>query len=336
MPRVSTFKFQLSTLFFLLLPLLFAGCGQAEITDNMSDEEILKVLDVKLHRNPDNDALLFQRGQAYLRLGRVNEAINDLSRATSLQPKEVKYFMALGDAQFANGDVEASYNALNKALELEPDNADAILKMGELTYYSRDYDRALDYLSRVTAHDPNNRTALFMKAFVYKEKGDTSNAVGLLEKVCGLYPDYEPAFEELGVLYASRHADLALEYLNTALRLEPRNTNALYALAMYYQELNQADKAEEYYKQILDIDANHKHAWHNRGYIQLFTYGDYEQAVDYLTRAIQCDTNFIEAWTNRGCAYELLGDKPHAREDFQHALSLDHTFQPALDGMKRI
>ena len=105
---------------------------------------------------------------------------------------------------------------------------------------------------------------------------------------------------------------------------------------MYYQDLNKPEQAEEIYKQILDINSNHKEAWHNRGYIQLFTYGDYPLAIEHLTRAIQCDSTFIEAWTNRGCAYELMGDKKHAREDFMSALQIDHTFQPAIDGLNRI
>ena len=218
---------------------------------------------------------------------------------------------------------------------IDPDNQEATLKLGEIAFYSRDYDRAMESLSKVTAKDPQNRTALFMKGFIYKETGDTSNAITLLRKVCDLYPDYEPAFEELGVLYSAHNDPLAVEYLNTAIRIEPQNTNALYALAMFYQELNQMDKAEELYKQILDINANHKEAWHNRGYIQLFTYGDYEEAVDYLTHAIQCDSTFAEAWVNRGCAYELMGNKKQALDDFHHALDLDHTFQPAIDGINR-
>ena len=175
-----------------------------------------------------------------------------------------------------------------------------------------------------------------MKGFIYKETSDTTNAILLLRKVCDLYPDYGPAFEELGMLYADHHDPLAIEYLNTALRLDPKNTNALYGMAMYYQDLNQPEKAEEIYKQILDINSNHKEAWHNRGYLQLFTYGDYPVAIEHLTRAIQCDSNFIEAWTNRGCAYELMGDKKHAREDFMAALLIDHTFQPAIDGLNRL
>ncbi|MBR3986241.1 MAG: tetratricopeptide repeat protein [Bacteroidales bacterium] len=325
-------------LLILTLPFLFAlvGCNSNTPTTEMSNDDMLKVLDVKINKHPQDAELLYERAKIYLELNRVNDAIADLSRATSINNKEYKYFMLLGDAYFANGDVEHSYSSLQRALELKPESAEAFLKLGEIAYYSRDYDRAMEHLSKVTAKDPNNRTALFMKGFIYKETGDTSNAILLLRKVCDLYPDYEPAFEELGVLYSVHHNPMAVEYLNAAHQLEPTNTNALYALAMYYQEGNKIDQAEDIYKRILDIDDQHKLAWHNRGYIQLFTYGDYPLAIEYLTRAIQTDSTFIEAWANRACAYELNGNKEQARHDFQHALELDHTFQPAIDGLARI
>ena len=322
----------------ILLPALFAlvGCGSRGDTPNMTHEEALKVLDIQIHKHPKDDKLYYDRAKVYMELNRVNDAIADLSRAVALNDRKPEYHMLLGDAYLANGNIEQSYASLQRALDLDPDSQEALLKLGEISYYSHNYDRAMECLSKVTAKDPQNRTALFMKGFIYKETGDTANAVTLLRKVCDLYPNYEPAFEELGVLYSIHHDPLAIEYLNTALRIEPNNTNARYALAMYYQDLNQMDKAEEEYKQILDINASHKDAWHNRGYIELFTYGDYPQAIDYFTRAIQCDSTFAEAWVNRGCAYELSGDLKHANEDFHTALELDHTFQPAIDGIKRI
>lgn len=329
---------KIKVLLILLIPALFAlsGCGSHNDTSDMSNEEVLKVLDIQIHKHPKNDKLYYNRAKVYMEIGRVNDAIADLSHAVSLNDKQPEYHMLLGDAYLANGSIEQSYASLQRALELDPDNQEATLKLGEIAYYSHNYDRAMECLSKVTAKDPQNRTALFMKGFIYKETGDTTNAVALLRKVCDLYPNYEPAFEELGILYSTRRDPMALEYLNTAIRLEPQNTNALYAMAMYYQDINLVEKAEELYKQILDINANHTNAWHNRGYIELFVYGDYPEAINYFTRAIQCDSTFAEAWVNRGCAYELSGDKAHALEDFHTALELDHTFQPAIDGIKRV
>lgn len=315
---------------------LGVSCHQGNDTPATSPEESLKVLDAKIYKHPKDADLLYERAQIYMELHRVNDAIADLSRAVTFEPKKIEYHLLLADAYFSNGDVEHAYGSLRTALDLDPDNDEAILKMGEIAYYSRDYDRAMESLGKVTAKDPNNRTALFMKAFIYKETGDTANAVTLLRKVCDIYPQYDPAFEELGILYATRHDALALDYLNTAIQLNPQSTSALYALAMFHQETGKPEQAEELYKQILDINPNHKEAWHNRGYIQLFVYGDTETAIDYFSRALQCDPTFIEALANRGCAYELDGNKEKALADFRAALDLDHTFQPAIDGINRL
>lgn len=324
-------------LFIILLSALFAfpGCKQNTDVDKMSPEEILNVLDIKIHKNPKNDQLYYDRAKVYLELNRVNDAIADLSRAIALNKNEKDYQMLLGDAYFKNHNMEGSSKAFRKVLDMDPDNQEAYLKLGEISYYSHDYDRAMETLSKVTEKDPMNRTALFMKSFIYKETGDTANAIILLRKVCDYYPEFADAFEELGTLYVNHHDPLGIDYLNTVIRLKPKSTNARYNIAMFYQETGDIKKAEEYYKQILDIDSGHKYAWHNRGYIQMFAYSNFAEAAEYFTKAIQCDSNFIEAWTNRGYAYELNGEKAKAHQDYTTAVNLDGTYSQALEGFER-
>lgn len=302
----------------------------------MSDSEKLELLDLKLEKNPKDARALSERAELLLALHRTDEAAIDIDKAVEYSPNKLEYRLLQADIYFAKGNIEKSYNALTEAERLEPENKDVQLKMGEIMFYSRDYDRALTNLSKVTAAEPDNRTALFMKGFIYKEKGDTANAVGLLQKVCDLYPDYEPAFEELGIIYANRLNPLALEYLGTALRLEPTNTNVLYALAMFNQERKEMEEAEKYYRLLLDVNEKSADAWHNLGYIELFFYRDYERAIEYMTKAIECDAGYTAAWVNRGCAYELNNQPDKARQDFIQALSIDAQYEPALEGMKRI
>lgn len=324
------------TIFLLFSVLVAAACHRDLDLRDKTPEEKLNILDIKIHQDQNNARLYAQRADVFLELGRVNEAILDLGRAVNLDDDNADYRVRLGEAYLRNGNMGKCYESLQKALELRPDSQEILLKLGEAAYYSHDLDRALDHLTHVTEKDANNRTALSLKSAIYLEKGDTAAAVVLLDKVCGLYPDYAPAFEMLGTLYAARRSTVALEYYETALRLDPDNLNIRYNIAMYYQEQNQMEQAEAMYKEILDLDETYQHAWHNRGYIQLFHYGDYELAVDYFTRALACDSVFVEALVNRGIAYEMLNDKEHAREDYRHAVRLQPTFQPAIDGELRV
>ncbi len=319
-----------------LLPLLAASCGQREVTDDMADSVKLQLLDINIERDPDNPELLAARARVLLNLQRLQEANYDITRALKENPENLEYLLLKSDISFANGNIEESYRTLEDAERLYSDNQEVQLKLGEITFYSRDYDRSLRYLSNVTERDGNNRTALFMKGFIYKEKGDTASAVQLFRRVCDKFPDYSPAFEQLGVLYASVNNPMAVEYLTTALNLDPSNTNTMYALALYYQDRQDFEQAESLYHQILDINSNSADAWHNLGYMELFYYKDYPRAIEYFTKAIESNSQYIEAYANRGCAYELNGETTKARADFENALSINATYQPALEGLKRI
>ena len=303
---------------------------------DMDRDEKLMILDAKIRKNPKDANLYYERGKVLLELERVNEAIYDLKRAVDLDNDEVEYHTALGDAYFMNGDMGNSHTSLQKALKLDPKNLEALLKMGEISFYSKDYDRAMETLSQVTAIDKDNRTAFFMKGYIYEETGDTANAIFYFRKVIDLYPDYEPAYEELGMLYAQHKSRLGVEYLTTAIQLEPNNVNALYGMAMLYQDLDEPDNATKYYSRILEIDPQNKYALHNRGYIEMVFYNDYEAAIRFFSMAIGADNQYIEAHTNRGYAYELKGDRNNAKICYQSALHIDPEFTLAKEGLDRV
>ena len=310
------------------------ACGGKKPSETMSDSERLEVLDIKIKKKPKDADLLYERAKVYVNLERYNEAIADLEKATSLDDGKKEYFMLLGDTYFRLGRMDGSYSAIERVTQMDKNDREAWLKLGEIAFYSKDYDRAMDHLSQVTAADPNNRTALELKGFIYKETGDTAKAASYFRKLTNLYPDYPRAYEELGNEYADRGNPLALEYLATALRLDPSNTNVLYSLAMFYQNQGKMEKAEEHYTNLLDLDANNPYAWHNLGYIEMFHYGDYPQAIEYLKRAVECDPNYIEALANLACAYALNGNKSEAAEYYDKALAINPSFAPALEGKK--
>lgn len=316
--------------------LTVAACGTKQEAKPEDDAVRLEALDIQIQHHPQKASLLAERGQLLVRMGRAKEGLYDLQRAVTLKPEEVDYLMALADAYFANGNTDQSYSTLAQAEKLAPQRKDVHLKMGEITYIRGDYDRSLKSLSKVTEVEPNNLVALFMKASIYKEKGDTAEAVALFRKVSDLYPNHAPAYEELGIIYSARNNALATNYLTTALRLDSTNTNAMYALAMCHQAEGRIEEAEALYHRMLDINPNSADAWHNLGYIELFHYKDYANAINYMTHSIEADNRYIEAWVNRGCAYELAGDKANARHDFEAALAIDSNYPPAIDGYNRV
>lgn len=325
--------FHLHFCFLIVLASIMVACSNQSI-DKLPREEALKVLDAQIKKDNDNADLYYQRAKILVSLGKeknlsqyFRDAINDLAKATQLDNTKTEYYTLLGDAHFSLGNVGDSYTALQQALKLDANNFEACLKMGEIAFYSKDYDRAMESLSKVTEQDKNNQTALFMKGFICKETGDTANAVYYFRHLTELYPDYEPAYEELGMLYAQHRNKLGLEYLTTALELEPKNINVLYGLAMLYQDAEDADKANEYYVKILEIDPNYKYAWFNRGWMEMVLYEDYSAAIDFFSKAIECDPEYADAYYNRALAHQSAGNKDKATTDFAQAEQLGYSKQ---------
>jgi tetratricopeptide (TPR) repeat protein len=309
---------------------------EASPNDTKKQKELLQKLDQNIEKNPNDDKSLYLRAKVLMNLKRDNEALIDIDKALIIAPDNLGYLMLKVDLCLRNGNMTECYKVLQHAEELYPENQEVLLKMGELTFDSRDFDRSLEYLSKVTAKDADNRTALFMKGYIYKEKGDTASAVQFFRRVCDKYPTYALAFEELGVLYATRNEPMALEYLNTARQLEPSNTNVLYNLAMFYQNNEDMENAETLYRQILDINPNSADAYHNLGYIELFHYRDYDRAIEFFNKALECDAMHSASYFNRGCAYKLSGNQKAADADFQTALGLDPSFRQNIEDLKRI
>lgn len=293
---------------------LFASCGsdnetannKQETVDERPDSKKLEELDLKLEKNPNDIQSRYERARVLLNMNRNSEALDDINRVLKETPDNVDYLLLKGDICLKNGNMDECYKVLQHAEEVSPENMEVMLKMGEITFDSKDYDRSLEYLSRVTKKDENNRAALFMKGFIYMEKGDTASAVQFFRRVCDIYPDYAPAFEQLGALYACRYEPLAIEYLNTAIQLEPSNTNTLYILAMFYQNTEQMENAESLYRQILDINPNSADAYHNLGWIELTYYQDYQRAIEFFDKALEINPEMENALINRELAQKAM------------------------------
>ncbi len=84
----------------------------------------------KLANNLNDDQALNSRALARLRLGRNNEAYEDLKRATVLKPKNSDYQANLGYVLWKLGRPDEAVSAERSALKLDPKNATAHYQLG--------------------------------------------------------------------------------------------------------------------------------------------------------------------------------------------------------------
>ncbi len=318
---------------------LLVNCRQTTQQDSehgIVEESLISSLSEQIKKNPQSDDLYHQRALAHIAENMFYEALSDVNMALQLSPQNTVYTITLGDIYFAMGNVDNCRKALITASDNDPANVEPILKLAELDLILKDYDKMNMYLQKVWSIEKHNAQAFFMQAIAFKEQKDTNKAMKSLILATTYNPEHYDAFVQAGLISSSQKNPIAEEFLQTAINISPHLIEARYALAMYYQDNDFADKALQQYNIILSIDTNYVQAYYNIGYIQLVENNNFKQAAEYFNTAILLNPNYTEAYYNRGYCYELLGEVDNARKDYQTALQLHNNYRKAIDGLNRL
>ena len=331
----------------VLFLLIFAGImisscnrqGGDQKTDETGQELTVSDIDelTALIREDSSDALLFEkRAQAYLAQRDHNLAMRDMLQAIQLDPDNARYMLTLSDIYMSMGLLDNCIESLDRALRLEPENVESMLKLSEINFILKKYKEALEYADMAIAVEKINPLPYFMKGYIFAEAGDTIGAITNYLEAIDKDQAYYDAFIQLGLIYSTAGNTLAIDYFNNALNVEPQSTEALYALAMFYQEAGDAENAIAAYSRLLVVDPENVYGHYNLGYVNLVMVGDFEQAVAYFERAEQLKPDYFEAIYNKGYCYELLGDLQAARDAYNAVLEIEVNYEKAIVGLNRI
>ncbi len=321
--------------------LVIGSCGNGGSKDgveNQADTTQARIDDVTalISRDSSNAALFHQRAILFLDQREHNRAMRDMIRAIELDKGNAGYLLTLSDIYMSMGLLDNCAESLERALELEPSNAEALLKLAEIHFILKNYRESITNADRAIAVDQINPLPHFIKGYTYAEAGDTVNAIKSYLEAIGLDQRYYDAYMQLGLIYSSRGNPLALDYLNNALNIDPESQEALYALAMFYQEAGEAESAISAYNKLLTLDPENVYATYNLGYVNLVLLGDYEAAATYFEKAARMRPSYFEAIYNLGYCHELMGNYGRAREFYNAALEIEVNYDLAIRGLNRI
>lgn len=331
--------------FLPVLLLILAACsgeGQKEASEEKPVEggdALLMALDrinSALQVDSLNPDLYQQRAQVYLDHEAYNEAFKDITSALELDSTYSGYHVTLSDVYLGMGKLQKTVQSLEKAIELDHDNTEAYLKLAEMSIVIRDYKQALAYIDLALQVDELLEKAYMLRGVILMENGDTLRGIRNFQKAIDVNQEYLEAHVQLGTIFAMKKNDLAIDYFNNALNIDPLNIDVNYYLGMYYQETGRYEKAIQSYNFILGQQPDFYIANYNIGYIHLVYLNDYPAAVDYFTRTIELNPEYAEAYYNRGFAYELMKDAERSRKDYEKTLELHPNYELAIDGLNRI
>jgi eukaryotic-like serine/threonine-protein kinase len=236
-------------------------------------------------------AALVNRGVLFVRLARWDEALADLTDATTANPDGYQAYSNLSQAYQGQGRLDEALAASDDAIRRAPQTA--------LLYENR----ARLHLLRAD----RTAAAVDFESALEKTKADAGRRAGLLV--------------ELGKLrHVARNFDAALDCYDRALALDPAFVLAHRLKAETLLALERPTEAADSLDRVLTLDKSPRaDVFQARGLLYAGL-RKHPKAIEMYTQALQRDPNDLKIRLLRGWTYLLVEAAPLAGEDFDVCL----------------
>ena len=244
--------------------------------------------------------------------------------------------------------LDRASDCLEKVLEFDAANVPTYQHLERLYRNDSRFNELVDTLSRHigATQDPQERVDLYMAMGQTYEVSltDPDRAIEAYTDVLTFNPDHTHALDALARLYeqieAWERAVDVMDQLNRLVEDPAYRVGILFRLGHISEEqTGDAERAEDFYQQVLAIDATHGQAMTRL--VELYKLrGDWAKAASMMVRAEQFTTNQLEKARllyEAGAAYlQQLDDEVQATDLFARCLAVDPDHQQAGEPLARI
>jgi tetratricopeptide (TPR) repeat protein len=248
-------------------------------------DQAVRIFQKTLEMDPENVPMRMRLAEAYVRMGKKDEAWQLLSTAA--------------ETLRSKGQLTAADDLLKRMLKLDPNNNYALVLRGRAAAEKGDFASAIDALSKVPDLD-NNAEGLRTLFQAYLQNKDLENAASLVSKLANVHNDIAPAFDYAAALVEEQNYREAVQvysdYADQMLRADSAKlfqsarsmlqfvqddpetleqvlaifqkggdntqlTDIYELLAHSYVQSGAFKKAQEYYQKLMELEpANQMHA----------------------------------------------------------------------------
>src|SRR5262245_15791922 len=171
-------------------------------------------------------------GRELLKSGRLNEAIAELSRAASMDPRLAEAHNLLGVAYDQKGRGDRAKESYERAAKFEPDDAQTLNNLGFSLYQNGNYRAAVDRLKRAAKLAPTDDRILNNLGLALCRLGKFEEAYKAFARAGGEFTgnvNVATMLERLG------RDEEAIKYYQAAYRIDPNSSLASRRLIALYQ-----------------------------------------------------------------------------------------------------
>ena len=278
--------------------------------------------------DPDYVNAYCNRGVVYYYKSEYENAFIDYNKALELNPRHAITYNNRGVAYGNNGEQEKAIGDFTRAIEIKSDYADAYNNRGNAYGNRSEYDRAITDYTKAIELNVNYADAYNNRGNAYGNRSEYDRAITDYTKAIELNSKFAEAYHNRGVAYYNKNDfHQAITDYTKAIELNPKFTNAYYNRSIAYAEKDSFDLAIQDSTRAIELNPNFAEAYHNRGVVYAKK-GNYNFAIKNYTKAIELKPEFT-IYYDRGIAYSNKGDFDYAIEDYTKAIELNTIFSNA-------
>jgi tetratricopeptide (TPR) repeat protein len=263
-------------------------------------------------------------------LGKLDEAIRDLSKYVAEHPHEIEPAKYLGDLYFRATDLSSAERVYKSVLEMNPNERETHNRLGGI-YAAQ--DRVPEAIDQFTESLPAASMAYSALIELHRKHGDLNSFVEFRKNLAdGNTQDFAGQYN-IGRIYDAMHNSTAAAfYLERAMWLQPRDCITLAALGSVYLDLKEQGRALEVLNRCISESHDDYASLVNRGDVYI-AQSRYDLARIDFEHANRVNTEGPEAIVDLGYLEDLAGRWRQATELYLKALSINPLMREAYTNL---
>ncbi|XP_023556637.1 tetratricopeptide repeat protein 13 isoform X2 [Octodon degus] len=222
-------------------------------------DEAIKHFSTMLQEEPDLVSAIYGRGIAYGKKGlhdikNAELALFELSRVITLEPDRPEVFEQRAEILSPLGRINEAVNDLTKAIQLQP-SARLYRHRGTLHFISEDYATAHEDFQQSLELNRNQPTAMLYKGLTFFHRGLLKEAIESFKEALKQKVDFIDAYKSLGQAYRELgNFEAATESFQKALLLNQNHVQTLQLRGMMLYHHGSLPEALKNFKRCLQLE----------------------------------------------------------------------------------
>ena len=279
-------------------------------------------------------------GLSYELQDQPEAAAREYRQAASADPSSFAVHMRLGAVNVQLGERRGAIKAFAAASHLEPQDLQARYFLAQVYTSVKEYDRAGEQFEKIlnalTSSDPRNVEYYIFLAQLYYAQGKPGQAQAQFEKLLAVQPKNTDALLQVGLFYleGKRRAE-GIELLKRCIGIDPAHAECLNTLGYAFAEDgNHLDEAQDLVSRALAVDPKNAAYQDSLGWVY-FRKGLLAKALEELQKAIAGEKD-PAIYDHMGDVYEKLGQTDMALAAWRAALKMDGTLADIRSKIARL